>query len=94
MEITYCKQKLEKIQQQMGLSGADACLLCVDVNLYYLTKQIYNGYFYIPAEGKPYFFVKRPAGFSGENVFYIRKPEFYRMPELNCRNICGWKRMC
>lgn len=59
----------------MQLSGADACLLCVDVNLYYLTGRIYNGYFYIPAEGKPYFFVKRPAGFSGENVYYIRKPE-------------------
>lgn len=75
MEITYCKQKLEKIQQQMELSGADACLLCVDVNLYYLTEHIYNGYFYIPGEGKPYFFIKRPTGFSGENVFYIRKPE-------------------
>lgn len=75
MEITFCKKKLKKIQQQMQLSGADACLLCVDVNLYYLTGRIYNGYFYIPAEGKPYFFVKRPAGFSGENVYYIRKPE-------------------
>lgn len=75
MEITYCKKKLEKIQQQMQLLGADACLLCVDVNLYYLTKRIYNGYFYIPVEGKPYFFIKRPAGFSGENVCYIRKPE-------------------
>ena len=75
MEITFCKEKLEKIQQQMQLSGADACLLCVDVNLYYLTGRIYNGYFYIPTEGKPYFFVKRPAGFSGENVYYIRKPE-------------------
>lgn len=75
MEITFCIEKLEKIQQQMQIVGADACLLCVDVNLYYLTGRIYNGYFYIPAEGKPYFFVKRPAGFSGENVFYIRKPE-------------------
>lgn len=75
MEITFCKEKLEKIQQQMQIVGADACLLCVDVNLYYLTGRIYNGYFYIPAEGKPYFFVKRPAGFSGENVYYIRKPE-------------------
>lgn len=75
MEITYCKEKLKKLQQQMQVLGADACLLCVDVNLYYLTKQIYNGYFYIPAEGKPYFFIKRPAGFTGEHVFYIRKPE-------------------
>lgn len=75
MEINYCKKKLEKIRRQMQLQGADACLLCVDVNLYYLTEQIYNGYFYIPVEGDPYFFIKRPAGFSGKNVFYIRKPE-------------------
>lgn len=75
MEIAYCKEKLKKVQQQMQVLGADACLLCVDVNLYYLTKQIYNGYFYVPAEGEPYFFIKRPAGFSGEHVFYIRKPE-------------------
>lgn len=75
MEITCCKEKLKKMQQQMQVLGADACLLCVDVNLYYLTKQIYNGYLYIPAEGEPYFFIKRPAGFSGEQVFYIRKPE-------------------
>lgn len=59
----------------MRLAGADACLLSVDVNLYYLTGQIYNGYFYLPVEGEPLLFVKRPLDFAGENVFYIRKPE-------------------
>jgi Xaa-Pro aminopeptidase len=34
-----------------------------------------NGYFYLPKEGKPVLFVKRPTGITGENVFYIRKPE-------------------
>lgn len=53
----------------------DACLLSVDVNLFYTTGRIYSGYFYLPTEGKPWFFVKRPNGLSGEQVVYIRKPE-------------------
>lgn len=53
----------------------DACLLSVDVNLFYTTGRIYGGYFYLPTEGKPWFFVKRPNGLSGEQVVYIRKPE-------------------
>lgn len=59
----------------MRLAGADACLLSIDVNLYYLTGRIYNGYVYLPVEGTPLLFVKRPLDFTGENVFYIRKPE-------------------
>jgi Xaa-Pro aminopeptidase len=30
---------------------------------------------YLPENGEPWFFVKRPNGISGKNVFYIRKPE-------------------
>ena len=53
----------------------DACLLSIDVNLLYTTGHIYSGYFYLPVEGDPWFFVKRPNGLSGEQVVYIRKPE-------------------
>ncbi|MDH6305095.1 Xaa-Pro aminopeptidase [Parabacteroides sp. PF5-5] len=69
------KLKWERIQQAMQQNGADACLLSVDVNLYYATGQVYNGYFYLPVEGTPWFFIKRPNGLSGEQVSYIRKPE-------------------
>ena len=55
-------------------------LLTVDVNLYYTTGRIYSGYFYLPAEGAPWFFVKRPNGLAGDHVEYIRKPE--QMAEL------------
>ncbi len=74
------KLKWTRIQQAMQQMGADGCLLSIDVNLYYTTGRIYNGYFYMPAEGEPRFFIKRPNGLSGNNVIYIRKPE--QMPEL------------
>ncbi|MDR1356266.1 MAG: Xaa-Pro peptidase family protein [Tannerellaceae bacterium] len=67
--------KWRRLQQAMREIDAGGCLLSADVNLYYVTGRIYNGYFYLPAEGDPWFFVKRPVGLSGEHVVYIRKPE-------------------
>jgi Xaa-Pro aminopeptidase len=69
------KGKWKRLQQAMHETGSGGCLLSVDVNLYYMAGRIYNGYFYLPAEGEPWFFVKRPAGLAGEQVVYIRKPE-------------------
>lgn len=67
--------KWDRLQETMRQTGMDACLLTVDVNLYYTTGQIYSGYFYLETEGEPWFFVKRPNGLSGHQVEYIRKPE-------------------
>ena len=67
--------KWNRMQKELKEMGMDACLLSVDVNLFYTTGRIYGGYFYLPTEGKPWFFVKRPNGLSGEQVVYIRKPE-------------------
>lgn len=74
------KLKWDRIQQAMRKINADGCLLTVDVNLYYTTGRIYSGYFYLPAEGAPWFFVKRPNGLAGDHIEYIRKPE--QMAEL------------
>ncbi|MCD7915916.1 MAG: Xaa-Pro peptidase family protein [Tannerellaceae bacterium] len=63
---------IQKTMQQIGMDG---CLLTIDVNLFYVTGRIFNGYFYLPQEGKPFFFIKRPNGLTGKNLFYIRKPE-------------------
>lgn len=73
-----------RMQQAMQQINADGCLLSIDVNLYYTTGQIYSGYFYLPVEGAPWFFVKRPNGLSGSQVEYIRKPE--QMVELFAAN--------
>lgn len=69
------RTKWDRAQQAMRKINADGCLLSVDVNLYYMTGRIFSGYFYLPAEGDPWFFVKRPNGLDGKHVEYIRKPE-------------------
>ena len=78
--ISDFQLKWDRIQQAMKQINADGCLLTVDVNQYYTTGRIYSGYFYLPVEGAPWFFIKRPNGLSGNQVEYIRKPE--QMPEL------------
>lgn len=64
-----------KMQESIQAADADALLISTNVNLYYASGRIFLGYIYLPANGKPYFFVKRPVGLEGENVIYIRKPE-------------------
>lgn len=72
--------KWTRMQEAMRKINAEGCLLSVDVNLYYMTGRVYNGYFYLPVEGAPSFFVTRPNGLTGERLRYIRKPE--QMPEF------------
>ncbi|MGL5919683.1 MAG: aminopeptidase P family N-terminal domain-containing protein, partial [Bacteroidales bacterium] len=64
-----------KIRQAMLESGVEACLLSGTVNLLYISGRVFNGYFYLPLEGEPIFFVKRPLGLTEGNVVYIRKLE-------------------
>jgi Xaa-Pro aminopeptidase len=40
-----------------------------------MTGKIYSGYYYLPVEGNPIHFVKRPLDVSLDNTIYIRKPE-------------------
>lgn len=67
--------RIQKIQACLVEAGADSCLLSTPVNLLYVAGHVVNGYCYIPAEGKAWFFIRRPAGKSGETLRYIRKPE-------------------
>lgn len=67
--------RIQKIQDELKKVGANAILLTTNVNLFYTLGKIVNGYFYIPADGKPWLFVRKPVGIKGENVVYIRKPE-------------------
>lgn len=75
-------QRLQKAMQDLNIEG---CILSTAVNVFYMTGLVYNGYFYLPAEGKPIHFVKRPEGISLENTVYIRKPEQIadELPNLN-----------
>lgn len=75
--------KWDRMQESMREVNADGCLLNVDVNLFYMTGRVVNGYFYLPVEGEPWFFIMRPNGLAGDRVSYIRKPE--QLPELFAR---------
>lgn len=67
--------KWRRIQQAMRQEEADGCLLTMNMNLYYVSGQVFNGYFYLPAEGRPYWFVKRLTILETNQVHVIRKPE-------------------
>ena len=65
----------ERVREVIREAGMDGALFATDVNIYYLTGQVFSGYYYLPADGDPGLFVKRPVDFAGERVFMIRKPE-------------------
>ena len=72
--------KWNRIQTALKEINAGGCLLSAGVNLFYVTGQMYNGYFYLPVEGEPWLFIKRPNDLKGNNLVYIRKPE--QLPEM------------
>ena len=74
------------VQKALQKAEMDGILLTTDVNIYYMTGLVFNGYYYLPADGEPLFFVKRPAGICGERIFSIHKPE--QIPEIFASN--GW----
>ena len=76
----------QRVQKAIREAGVDGILLTTDVNIYYMTGLVFSGYYYLPADEDPVFFVKRPDGLSGERIFSIRKPE--QMPEIFTSN--GW----
>lgn len=67
--------RCEKIQSALRTSHADAILLNTNANLYYASGRVFSGYVYVPAEGEPHYFVRRPVGLKGDTVHYIHKPE-------------------
>lgn len=69
------KLRWARLQARVRESGADALLVGTNVNLLYLTGRVFMGQCYLPSEGAPWFFVRRPCGLKGPNVREIRKPE-------------------
>jgi Xaa-Pro aminopeptidase len=67
--------KRERVRAAVRNAGADGIILATDVHIFYMTGLVFNGYYYLPVEGEPQWFVKRPSGLAGEGVRYIRKPE-------------------
>jgi Xaa-Pro aminopeptidase len=78
----FFRQK--RVQKEVCDAGADGILLTTDVNIYYMTGLVFNGYYYLPADDDPLMFVKRPGGLAGERLFSVRKPE--QIPDLFAAN--------
>ena len=76
-DLFFRQHRLQKI---ISDAGVDGILLSTDVNIYYMTGLVFSGYYYLPADDEPVFFVKRPDGLSGERIFSIRKPE--QIPDI------------
>lgn len=64
-----------RIQKLMAESGVDALLVSDNVSLCYVSGRVFGGVAYVPAQGKPIFFVRRPVGLTGDTVAYMRKFE-------------------
>lgn len=73
--ISDLKEREKRLRKEIQATGCDACILTTSVNLFYMTGGIYNGYYYLPAEGEAIHFLKRPTDNPLDNVVYIRKPE-------------------
>lgn len=69
-----------RIQHELAVKKIDGMFVISNVNLFYLTGQVFMGGFYLPVEGEPLFFIRRPDGWTGEGVFQIKKIE--QVPDL------------
>ena len=69
------KNRWEKIQAKLKQEQIDACFISTNVNLLYTLGRVINGYVYLPQEGEPLVFIRRPEGIVDEKYIYIRKPE-------------------
>ncbi len=67
--------RLNRIRTQMAAHKIPAILIAYNADIYYLTGRVFCGYIYIPADGCPTYFVRRPIGLHGNGTAYIHKPE-------------------
>lgn len=80
---TVLGARIKKIQTLLKLSDIEAMLVSANANIYYTSGRVFSGYVYIPCSGEAMYFVRRPVGLDGNNVFYINKPE--QLPEIFSR---------
>lgn len=67
--------RLSRMREAMSSAGIDAMLLSDNADLYYITGRVFAGYIYLPSQGMPVYFVRRPVEMQGDGIVYIRKPE-------------------
>ena len=78
-------KRIERLRTLMAADNVSALLICDNANIYYLTGRVYSGYLYLPLEGMPLYFVRRPVGLQGDGTVYVHKPEL--IPETLGLNV-------
>lgn len=64
----------ERVAELLREQGADAMLVTTNVNLFYLTGRIPDGYFYMTAQGLCVLFLRRPLSWEGRTIVPIKHP--------------------
>lgn len=72
---TEYEARIARIRELMSKSGMNAALITDNANKFYITGRVFAGLLYIPSEGEPLMFVRRPVELEGNGVVYIHKPE-------------------
>lgn len=67
--------RLAKVRMAMEQMELDAILVASTVNIFYLTGGVCRGYFYLPKDADPIFFITPPAISESPMAVAIRKPE-------------------
>jgi Xaa-Pro aminopeptidase len=77
MPAAELAQRWEQCRRLMEQQQIDLCVVATPVNIFYFLGYIVNGYVVLTREehARPWIFVRRPAGLSGERIVYFRKPE-------------------
>ncbi|MDR2682610.1 MAG: aminopeptidase P family N-terminal domain-containing protein, partial [Dysgonamonadaceae bacterium] len=69
------QMRYTRIQSLLQEEQVEACLVHSSVHIYYLTGFLFDGFVYLPREGEPLFFVRKPGAFENGQAIPIRKPE-------------------
>lgn len=64
-----------KVREAMQREGIDALLIASTVNLLYITGGVCRGYYYLPLDADPIFFVVPPLSADVPEMVEVRKPE-------------------
>ncbi|PNE24342.1 peptidase M24 [Tannerella sp. oral taxon 808] len=76
-----------RVQQALSDAGADGAMLTSDVSLFYLTGRVFNGWLYLPTEGAPISFVRRPVDCDVPDAIRVHRADDM-LPRLE---EAGWK---
>jgi len=74
------ERRKEALQIQMHALGADAFLVTSPVHLFYMTGRIFDGFYYVPAQGDAVELIRRPLTPAQAGAIRLKSPA--QLPDL------------